>query len=178
MKRLITVSMILILSSFSLFAQKGVKFEKFNGAWFSILYPANFTAKGSMKSYAGEGYDSAIFTSPDKTVEFYIFSPQWNGENPEIDLKPNEKMGKPSVSHNKKTGRTVTMWTITAKDGSYSRSYRETIESNGAARWVVGIKYKDKASYDKYRSQYVKFRDSLEQFADGYPGDEYEFDKE
>lgn len=56
MKRLITISMILILSSFSLFAQKGVKFEKFNGAWFSILYPANFTAKGSMKSYAGEGY--------------------------------------------------------------------------------------------------------------------------
>lgn len=126
-----------------------------------------------MKSLTySEGYDSAIFTSPDNTVEFYIFSPQWNGENPEIDLKPNETKGKPSVSHNKKTGKTVTMWTITAKDGSYSRSYRETSENEGTVRWVVGIKYKDKASYNKYKSQYIKFRDSIEQYADGYIDEE------
>lgn len=167
MKKILVIALVLVLSGLSLFAEKNVKFKKYNGAWFTIEYPGNFKAKSLMKSLtAGEGYDSAIFTSPDNTVEFYIFSPQWSGENPEIDLKPNEIKEKPSVSHNKRTGKTITMWTITAKDGSYSRSYRETSEYEGTVRWVVGIKYKDKASYNKYRNLYVKFRDSLIQFAD------------
>lgn len=56
MKRILVISLVLILSGLSLFAEKNVKFKQYRGAWFSIQYPANFTAKGSMKSYAGEGY--------------------------------------------------------------------------------------------------------------------------
>jgi hypothetical protein len=56
----------------------------YQGAWFEITYPASFQARPSLRSSSAQGYDSAFFLAPDATVEFYVFSPQWNGEPTDI----------------------------------------------------------------------------------------------
>jgi len=60
----------------------------FEGAWFQVAYPADFTVRPSLESSSAEGYDSAFFDSPDGEVTFYVFSPQWGGEPSDIALDP------------------------------------------------------------------------------------------
>lgn len=163
MKRQILTLLALLLISTVMNAQT----KTFKGAWFKIDYPANFTAKGSLPSTtAQEGYfDSAIFTSPDGKVEFYIFSPQWGGEPSDIALKPGERAGKPEIKKGK-YGKVLTYWSISAKNGSYTRSYQETRSEMENTCWVIGIKYADKKSYNRYKKQYQAFKASLQQYAD------------
>ena len=146
-------------------------FRKFEGAWFDILYPRDFKVRISLFSNSSgeKKAESAFFTSPDGTVEFYIFSPQWSGDPRDIALNPaTEVLGDRTKST--KNGETTTMYTIKAKDGSYMRSYRDvTTEST---RYVIGIKYKSKAAYNAHKARYIKFRDSLVQYADGWDGEE------
>lgn len=140
--------------------------KTFRGAWFPIKYPADFTAKGSLASSTSDeddAFDSATFTSPDGTVSFYVYSPQWNGDPTDIDLKPGEKECSRSISRGK-GGQTVTFWTIVAKNGRYSRSYQSTRQ--GDTMHVIGIRYTTQKAYDKYKKQYLAFKASLEQYAD------------
>ena len=52
--------------------------KTYETSWFSAAYPTSFFVKGSLPSTTDEeGFDSALFTSPDGEVEFYVFSPQW-----------------------------------------------------------------------------------------------------
>lgn len=139
--------------------------KTYQGAWFSAKYPASFIAKGSMQSATDqEGFDSAIFTSPDGKVEFYVFAPQWGGSPTDIKLKHSEKMG--DRKQIKSNGKIITLWTIYAKNGSYSRSYQETKNELGNDLRVVGIKYKSIAAYKKYKNDYKAFKQSIQQFAD------------
>lgn len=138
----------------------------FTGAWFEVKYPSDFTAQGSMGGGSAEEnlFDSAFFTSPDGEVEFYIFSPMWGGEPTDIGLQPNEKETNREVKNT--ANQTVTYWTISAKDGSYVRSYQETRNEMENTVWVVGIKYKNQKAYERYKKQYIAFKSSLQQFAD------------
>lgn len=138
--------------------------NKFTGAWFDIDYPRTFTARGSMLSTTADGFESAFFRSPDSLVEFYIFSPQWNGEPTDIMLTPSESMSSSKTENGKEIS--VKFWTISAKNGSYMRSYQETYNRSFNTKWVVGIKYKNKSAYDHYKDQYIKFKKSLKQYAD------------
>src|SRR5580692_1466715 len=74
-------------------APPAAKTKTFKGAWFAVSCPADFKARLGMKSLtSSEGCDSAFFTSPDKQVEFYVFSPQWNGEPKDYALDPNKEV--------------------------------------------------------------------------------------
>jgi len=139
--------------------------KTFKGAWFDIKYPTTFTPRPSMKSAtSSDGYESAFFQSPDGLVEFYIFSPQWSGIPTDITLKSTENT---SGTTYKTTGDvTVKWWTITAKNGSYTRTYQETTNSTANTNWVVGLKYKNQSAYNKYKKQYLAFKASLIQYAD------------
>ena len=142
----------------------------FEGAWFSIRYPSDFIVRPSMhSSTSADGYDSAFFTSPDKLVEFYVFSPQWDGNAYDITLNPTREYLIDKDVRNL-SDRTETLFTIAAKDGSYKRSYRETTSIHSTVRWIVGIKYSSQMAYQTYQDAYVAFKKSLEQYADGYPG--------
>jgi len=138
----------------------------YNGLWFEVKYPENFTASPSYQA------DEAYFLSPDQTVEFFVYSPQWTG-NPEnyLNVSPTEELVSESTDD---TGtdyeHKVVKWaTIKAKDGSYLRSYvsiKEQVGTGSDLHHVFGIKYKDEASYQKYTDAYIAFKDSLQQFAD------------
>lgn len=142
----------------------------FEGAWFTIKYPSDFTVRSSMRSLSSaDGYDSAFFLSPDSLVEFYIFSPQWNGHPSDIEIRPQSEYLIDSDIR-QFNDRTETLYTIAAKNGSYKRSYREVKQYESSLNWVLGIKYSSERAYQKYQQAYVRFKKSLEQYADGYPG--------
>ncbi len=160
MKKLILLVMITCLAA-ALPAQT----KTYRGEWFDIKYPSSFTVKPSMKSYEdNKQYLSAFFISPDREVEFYIYSPQWSGDPTDIGLTGKEKL---SGSTTKTTGSVIiTNWTIAAKDGSYLRSYEEKKDTLINTTRVFGIKYKNQAAYNKYKSKYLAFKSSLVQYGD------------
>lgn len=150
----------------------GIK-RPFNGNWFRIFYPSNFMASPTSPTRKVETgtiieTDEAYITSPDGTVEFFVFSPQWSGDP--IDYlvqQPNEKTVSRSedkadsddpfaVSHN---------WvTYEDKDGQYTRSYH-SLRTESTHR-VFGVKYTNRKMYKKYKAAYLAFKRSLQQFAD------------
>ena len=159
MKRLIIFFTVIIIGQTTM-AQTKI----FNGAWFDINYPSNFIAKGSLKSTTSDGFESAIFKSSDNLVEFYVFSPQWNGEATDILLKTKEKL---SSSKSEINGDVETKWwTITSSDGSYSRSYQQKYNKSQNTKWIIGIKYKNGSALEKYKKEYALFKKSLKQYAD------------
>ncbi len=114
--------------------------KKFEGAWFEIEYPSDYTVRPSLESESADGYDSAFFTSPDEQVEFYVFSPQWGG-NP-IDIYP--MLGETKTIDREESegeGKSFTWYTITIDDNRYTRNYMEVRE--GEATWTIGLKYPD-----------------------------------
>jgi hypothetical protein len=138
--------------------------KTYKGGWFDINYPSNFLAIGSLKSTTSDGFDSAIFKSPDNLVEFYIFSPQWNGEATDILLNNKEKL---SSSKSQINGYEETKWwTITSSNGSYSRSYQQKFNDSQNTKWIIGIKYKNSSALEKYKKKYALFKSSLKQYAD------------
>jgi hypothetical protein len=136
----------------------------FQGAWFQIQYPSHFIATGSMKSLTADGFDSAVFTSPDKQVEFYVFSPQWEGEANDIKLHLHEKI---SSSKTQISGATeITWWTIVSLNGSYQRSYIQKTNTAYHTTCVFGIKYRNAKVLDVYKKEYASFKSSLQPFSD------------
>jgi hypothetical protein len=139
-------------------------FSEFKGAWFDVMYPAEFFPKVIRKSASkAEKADAVIFLSPDKLVEFYIFSPQWSGVAPGIEINPTTEKLESEKSSKSKDG-TVTWFTISSRKGDYIRSYQAF--KSDSIYWVIGIKYKDKKAYDQYKTQYLFFKKSLQQYAD------------
>ena len=57
-------------------------------------------------------------------------------------------------------------FTISADDGSYSRSYLTTTDSRGPASRTIGIRYRSIGDLRANNAAYLAFRDSLRQFAD------------
>jgi hypothetical protein len=137
----------------------------FKGAWFEITYPADFTPVPSLHGSTAEGYDSATFISPDETVSFYVYAPQWGGEPTDITLDP---LRESVVSEKMETqdGLEVRWLTICAKDGGYCRAYQDTMAYQGSVRTTVGITYRNEEARRQYLPEYLKFRQSLQQFAD------------
>ena len=139
----------------------------YKGAWFDIQYPVDFKVRPALKSSSSAfGYDSAFFISPDGMVEFYVFSPLWNGD-PSEDIAINlaEEIYE-TQKQEEKNGKQVRWVTINAKNKAYSRSYVDTEDTNFNTRLVFGIKYRHQKAYNKYKSAYLKFKKSLKQYAD------------
>lgn len=149
-----------------LLSQPSATWKVFTGAWFDVEYPANFKAKPSMKSRSSaDGYDSAFFSSPDVSVEFYVYSPQWNGEP--SDIEPDVKTETvTSKTFEEKDGVKTRRVTVKAKNNTYTRLFTDTENTTLNTRVVFGIKYKDEKAYKKFIADYLTFKESLRQFAD------------
>ena len=140
----------------------------FRGAFFEVQAPADFKAQPLEGAKPREA-KGATFTSPDGTMQFYLFSPQWGGDAPGIALDTSRET---ETSRKTDTGKSsgvegkFTWTTITAKDKSYTRTYQDFLASDGSIHWVIGMKYRDEAALQKYKAAYGKFKGSLRQFGD------------
>lgn len=137
----------------------------FSGAWFEIRYPAGFSARPSLKSSTAEGYDSAEFIAPEGEVSFYVFAPQWGGNPADIALVP-EREQLVTEQRRQLADREIRWFTIAARDGSYRRSYQETVAQQGSVRTILGIKYRNEEARLRYQQAYQQFRKSLQLYAD------------
>lgn len=145
----------------------------YNGNYFSIEYPSNFIASptqpiDNFDDYEFIATDEATFTSPDSAVEFFVYSPLWNGE-PEfyLEFQENEELTfEKEVTDTNDYGlvQTIQWMTISDKANQYSRSYVST--KTESTFLVFGIKSINDTAYEKYKDTYLRFKESLEQFAD------------
>lgn len=160
----------------------GTGITLYKGSWFDVKYPQTFSAapNAPTTTYNGQTFvqtDEATFTSPDGSVEFFVYSPQWSG-NPKTYLAvlPTEELVNETVQETPETSTSQsarTRWvTIKAKDGSYYRSsvsiQKRLLENSDASELhhVFGIKYRDAAAYETYKAAYASFKQSLRQYAD------------
>lgn len=158
-------SFILFLPAMGM-AAEGADWPTYKGAWFSIKYPPGFRVKPSLKSRDSiTGYDSAFFISPHQEVEFYVFSPHWSGEPEDIKIDPNREL-LVSEKIERKGNKVVRYVTVKDRTGKYFRSWVDTQDTLSNTRLVFGITYKDQSTYNKYRKQYLIFKNSLQQFSD------------
>jgi len=148
------------------------KAKRYTGSWFSILVPAGFEASPALEAEDRVETEDARFTSPDGAVEFYVYSPQWGGTTDYFGLAAGEVMADESVTEKGEGLNATTMEykTVRAKDGSYTRSTvfisKGEADAGSMTQHGFGIRYKDQASYDKYKEAYMEFKESLEQYAD------------
>ncbi|NOQ73624.1 MAG: hypothetical protein GQ574_16580 [Crocinitomix sp.] len=148
-------------------------YDVYQGNYFSIEYPSNFIAAPLEPTVTTESYtfidsDEATFTSPNGEVEFFVYSPLWGGE-PQSYL---EQLDNEEITAEKETTdldeigfeRTIKWITYSDKDGQYSRSFVST--KTESTDLVFGIKSINDAAYEKYKEAYLRFKESLTQFAD------------
>jgi hypothetical protein len=163
---MITVILMLILFGGPSVAENAAQgWRTHSGAWFQVKYPANFTVRPSQRSSSAGGFDSAFFTAPDGSVEFYVFSPQWNGEPSDIALDSQTEVSV-SQTTQRSGSKIIRRATIKARDGGYTRSLEDIEDTATNTRRVFGIKYVSQAAYNRYRQTYLTFKQSLTQFAD------------
>jgi len=133
------------------------------GNYFSIDYPEDFKV---VTSYSK---DEAHFISPDKSVEYFIYSPLWGGEPVDyLTVKPSEKLIKEKTVKGKNNNPArdinrdiqITKWvSLQAKNGAYTRAYLhikrkssdETLQM-GDIDLVFGFKYKNKNAYKLFKN--------------------------
>lgn len=159
MRKLITV--VALVFSMGLAAQT----KTYQGAWFSIDYPEDFTVKNSILSETrGDNtYDSATFTSPDKTVVFYVYSPQWSGTPSDITLK---ESGQQQQLQADNLGNVITLYSFYQGKDKRTHSYQVTRNADQQITQVIGLRYTSMKAYEKYRKAYIAFKASLQQYAD------------
>ena len=164
---------LVVLAVFSVASAEGQNHpdqtRRFQGAWFSIRYPASFHVVPSQHSRTSTtGYDSAFFTSSDSHVQFYVFSPQWNGDAQDYQRDAQREVLVDDRTEEKpqKLGYSKAHWvTVRARDKSYERSWVEVATPENT-RLIFGIRYRNSADLRAYRPQYLAFKKSLVQFSD------------
>lgn len=144
--------------------QKG--FATYKGAWFDIKYPTGFSVVARETSQdSAEGRSNCLgvsFVSPDGLVEFYVFSPLWNGTSQWIQRREGEKQ---TGYSRQRSGQTLITF-VTRKGPGYSRSYADYENATLNTRKIFGYKYASDAAYKAYKPLYLKFKGSLIQYAD------------
>ena len=148
---------------------RDITYATYEGGWFEIEYPSDFIVNDTIESNNPGLFDAAVFTSPEDNLDFYIYSPQWNGEPTDIAFMPDTEniVAKTSETVEKDDSIIIiNRYTYAAKDGSYTRSYEDIENTTLNARRVVGIQYSDQEAYDDYLEEYLHFKNSLIQYAD------------
>ena len=142
----------------------------YRGPWFDIDYPASFRPLGYDRAPRTRTYDEngMRFGSPDGTVEFYVYSPQWSGNPGWIRLAPGETVFE---RHTATEGSGIekkqfTWVTIVGPTDDYTRSWVEIAQPDVNVKYYFGIRYETLAAYDRWHAEYETFKASLVQYAD------------
>ena len=155
------LALLVIPVSLSRSVQGDEEWRSFQGAWFAIKFPPGFRVRPSLPSNSAvNGFDSVFFTAPDGSVEFYVFSPQWNGLPSDIEVDPMiEVLVSSDVTQ--RSGKSIRRVTIAARDGSYQRIFEDIQDNVTNTRRVFGISYVNIAAFNYYKETYLTFKASL-----------------
>lgn len=135
------------------------RWKLYKGEWFDIRYPAGFT---TVKT--GEE-DGVAFRSPDGDVEFYVFSPLWNGTSL-VARQHDVKEDVETMTEERSGSAVVRRFTYVAKDGTFRRSFEDTEDTTHNTRHIFGVRYRSLSALARYRTSYLRFKESLQQYSD------------
>ncbi len=142
----------------------------YRGPWFDIDYPASFRPLGFDRASESNGYDEdgMRFGSSDGKVEFYVYSPQWSGDPQWPKVAPGEMLfDRNSTTEGHGPERKKLTWvTVTGPTDDYTRSWIEVHQPELNVKYYLGIRYDTLATYERWRDDYRRFRNSLVQYAD------------
>ncbi len=146
------------------------------------MYPPQFTRMYSFNAVEKrddeetlDQPDTGYFTSPDKTVGFYVYSPQWNGDPYETGLRDGEKLifkedlgtACPQNITNYYTFDENASSTLSVLTGSgYTREVLDVEHQNLNTRRTFAIEYRTEADRAHYWEQFLQFTNGLTQYAD------------
>lgn|SRR5438552_6415933 len=151
------------------------RWQVFKGAWFDISYPMEFSVHPEQKSVTStEGFDSVRFVSPDRKVEFYVFSPQWSGESSELQVREGERIVSNKIEthdfrigDNVEKGAVVETWITIEGGGGQQTRYYYTKRNRATHTYLVfGLTSRDSRVTRNYKSCYARFKGSIRQYAD------------
>lgn len=136
-----------------------MEWKTFRGGYFDVQYPASFTVESS-----GEE-DGILFVAPDRSVQFYVFSPLWNGESKHYDVDPENEIVK-QHSVEREGSRRITRLTYQDRTNHQMRSFEDVEDTLYNTRRIFGVFYSNQSAYSEYKDLYLKFKKSLKQYAD------------
>lgn len=147
------------------------KVTQYNGSWFSIAYPEEFTPSPTTPVDHYDQYefvetDEARFVSADGEVEFFVYSPQWGGDPGDyLEVAEGEEVESDKTEAEEVMPTNIHRWcTLKSKDGAYTRAFYS--KKTETTHLVFGIRYKSQEVYEQYKEAYIAFKKSLEQYAD------------
>ncbi len=137
--------------------------NKFRGAFFEIGVPPGFKANAQQWG-PNEQINAVSLWKESSRVEFYVFSPQWNGTAGALSLVPGEVLKSREIKREGKVQ--VVELEIAAHDGSYTRFVvsRTNEDLNTNVTW--GIRVPNMKIYSEMRPIYLRWKQTLQQFAD------------
>lgn len=140
------------------------------GPWFDIDYPVSFRPLGYDHSPGATDYDEdgMRFESPDGEVEFYVYSPLWSGEPGWVKLAPGETLfDRNSTTEGSGIETKQMTWvTVVGPTDEYTRSWLQVRQPQLNVKYYLGIRYNSLTAYERWLDEYVRFRESLVQYAD------------
>ena len=137
----------------------------FHGNFFVIGVPPGFVAKPRGNPGGGGKSDAVSLWNKASSVEFYVFSPQWNGRAEIMEVAQGAEVLTSKESN--RTGSVLEVQlTITARDRSYVRFVISRTKENENTNTTWGIRVPNMKVYEQIRPTYVRWKQTLEQFAD------------
>jgi len=139
--------------------------KTFKGNYFSIGVPPGFVATPQGDAGGGGRHDEVSLWNAELSVEFYVYSPQWNGQA--IIMEVATRAEELTSSESKRTGNIEeTQLTITALDKSYTRFVLSLTNVAENTNKTFGVRVPNMKVYEKIRPTYVTWKKTLTQFAD------------
>lgn len=134
------------------------------GAWFAIQYPAHLSVVEREKSASGSGFDGVSFVAEDASIELYVFSPQWRGES--RWARPWQGERELARSRTADGSRTRTQFTYHGPAGAYTRRVEQIVDTDSNTNHCFGVRFTDAREPEQVDGLYLRFKNSLEQYAD------------
>ena len=149
----------------SAMAEVPAGWKSFRGNFFKIGVPPGFVATAQGERGSGGKSDAVRLWNEKLSVEFYVFSPQWNGQA--IIKEVAQRTEVLTSRESKRVGNVLEeQLTITARDKSHIRFVVSRTKENENTNTTFGVRVPNMKVYEQIRPTYVRWKQSLEQYAD------------
>jgi hypothetical protein len=139
--------------------------KSYTGNYFKIGVPPGFQVQPQGQPGSIGKYDELVLWNEELRVQFSVFSPQWNGEALFAKVTEGKEVLKSREEQTVKGVRLVQL-DIVASDQSYLRFVVARTNLNENTNTTFGIRVPGMDVYEKVKPVYLKWKASLEQFAD------------
>lgn len=139
--------------------------KSYRGNFFKIGVPPGYEAQPQGAPGGGGKYDELSLWNEKQQVQFSVYSPQWNGQAIFMEVADRAEVLKSREA--KKIGNVEEVQLeIAARDKSYIRFVVSRTKLNENTNTTFGVRVPNMKVYEQIKPTYVKWKGTLEQYAD------------